>query len=338
MASSAARVASIDIGTNSVRLLVAELGGPTSLKRLWGDRSIARLGEGVGASGRLGDQAIARALMVVKAFVDRARLLGAQRLLAAATSAVREASNGLVFLKRLEELTGVRARVLSGEEEALWMMEGIRWVWEEPPETWVAVDMGGGSTELILAQGSGVRSARSLPLGMVRLTEEFFHQDPPDEASLQMCRKRIREMLGEALRSLGLGTVRDPAIAGTAGTITTLAALDRAMSSYDGDALHGTNLSRLAVRKWRARLSGMDSRARRSIPGMEPGREDVIVAGALMVEELLDMLGAEAMVVSDHGLLEGMARMAPLFGQSLGPESGKAQGPRRSPPRQGERM
>ncbi len=317
MASSTVRVGSIDIGTNSVRLLVAELEGPTGLKRLSGDRAIPRLGAGVGSSGVLTSQAVERTVNIIEGFVRRARALGAQKILAAATSAVREASNREFLLGSLEQVTGLRARVLSGEEEALWTMEGIRWVWDQPPENWMAVDIGGGSSEFILAQGNRAVGAKSLPLGMVKLTEEFLQDDPPDERALGRCRQAVRKTLRDSLSGLGLNEKAQLKVVGTAGTITTLAALERGMKTYDGETIHGTRLRRPAVKKWLSRLSRLEAKARGLLAGMEPGREDVIVAGLMIVDEFLDLVGAEEMVVSDHGLLEGIARMAPVLGQSL---------------------
>jgi exopolyphosphatase/guanosine-5'-triphosphate,3'-diphosphate pyrophosphatase len=317
MVSTTARVSSIDIGTNSVRVLVAELEGPSGLKRLWGDRAIPRLGSGLGSSGMLTEQAVERTITIVGNFLEKARALSAQKLLAAATSAVREASNRELLLERLEQTTGLRARVLSGQEEALWTMGGMQCVWEKPPEEWLAVDIGGGSTEFILARGSRALEVRSVPLGMVKLTEEFLKGDPPSEKEMGRCRDSVRKSLQEALGDLGLHQMPQLAVAGTAGTITTLAALEKGMKYYDGEAIHGTRLERYTVRRWLSRLSSMEARDRRSLPGMEPGREDVIVAGVLIVEEFLNMVGVEAMVVSDHGLLEGIARMAPLLGQPL---------------------
>lgn len=317
MASSTARVGSVDIGTNSVRLLVADLEGPGGLRRLWGDRAIPRLGAGLGSSGALSGQAVERTVTIVRRFLESARALGVQKVLAAATSAVREAANRELLLERLEQETGLRARVLSGQEEALWTMEGMQCVWERTPEEWLGVDIGGGSSEFILARGNRAVEVRSLPLGMVKLTEEFLPGDPPSEKDMERCRDRVRRSLQGALGDLGLNRMPQLAVAGTAGTITTLAALEKGMKYYDGEAVHGTRLEKADVSKWLSRLSGMQARARRSLPGMEPGREDVIVAGVLIVEELLDMLGVEAMVVSDHGLLEGIARMAPLLGQPL---------------------
>lgn len=317
MALSTARVGSIDIGTNSVRLLVAELEGPNGLRRLWGDRATPRLGAGLGSSRMLSGQAVELTVSIVRRFLERARALGVEKLLAAATSAVREASNRELLLERLEQETGLRARVLSGQEEALWTLEGMQCVWETPPEEWLGVDIGGGSSEFILARGTRAVEVRSVPLGMVKLTEEFLPRDLPSEKAMERCRDRVRRSLQEALGDMGLNQMPQLAVAGTAGTITTLAALEKGMKYYDGEAIHRTRLEKVTVSKWLSRLSGMQARARRSLPGMEPGREDVIVAGVLIVEELLIMLGVEAMVVSDHGLLEGIARMAPLLGQPL---------------------
>ncbi|MGQ9859809.1 MAG: Ppx/GppA phosphatase family protein [Thermodesulfobacteriota bacterium] len=313
-----ARVASIDLGTNSLRVLVAELEGPKGLKRLWGDRRIVRLGQGLHGSGNLNESVMNRAVETVQQFVAEAKALGARGILVGATSAVREAANRELLLRRVEQEAGVRPRVLTGLEEALWTLEGIRWLWEQPPPSWLAADVGGGSTELILAGAEGTCSATSVPLGMVRLSEEFLEEDPPGAEAVAACRERAREMIREALGSLGQGAVEPPPVlVGTAGTVTTLAALEVAMRVYDGDAIHGMQLLGSVIKSWSRRLSKMDCRARRALPGMEAGREDVILAGAIIVEELMELVGAEALLVSDHGLLEGMARLVPIYGQPL---------------------
>ncbi len=317
MTSPTLRVGSIDIGSNSVRLLVAQLGGSNGLKRLLGQRAMPRLGTGVRSSGMLSQEAIEHTVLIVKEFLQLARALGVKKILAAGTSAVREACNRDLLLQRLEQSTGLRVRVLSGEEEALWAVEGIRWVWSSPLERWLAVDIGGGSSEFALVQGHGVLGVLSVPLGMVKLTEEYLLEDPPSEKALKNCRDEVRSVLKEAFLHLGLDGIKGLAVAGTAGTITTLAALEREMKNYEGDVIHGANLEKTAVEKWLSRLCAMQSKARRLLPGMEPGREDVIVAGAVIVDEFLELAGAESMMVSDHGLLEGMARMAPEWGQAL---------------------
>lgn len=308
-------VASIDIGTNSVRLLVARL-SEGMLERIWQERAILRLGRGVRGSGFLQKDKVDLALVTLRSYVQIAKERGAERILACATSAVREASNAPWFLELIRRETGLEVKVLSGWEEASWSMEGMKGVWKEVPPLWMGVDVGGGSTEMSVAKEESLMDARSIPLGMVSLTEEFFEDDPPTRESLEMGKKRARELLEGAIGELRFWKKGSPLV-GTAGTVTTLAALENGMETYDGDAIHGSILHRDVVGRWVAKLSAMKKDVRATLPGMEPGREDVIVAGALIVEEVLEVTGAQELIVSDHGLLEGIARMAQKLGQPL---------------------
>jgi exopolyphosphatase/guanosine-5'-triphosphate,3'-diphosphate pyrophosphatase len=306
------RVASLDVGTNSLRLLVADWGAGGGLRRVFGDRRITRLGEGLQGSGRLSEEAIQRTLEALCVFLGEAEGLGAQRVLAAATSAVRDASNGPGFVRRVRGETGLDLRVLSGQEEASWMAAGVSLLWHTPPPEWVAVDIGGGSTEVVRASGRKASASRSIPLGMVRLTEEVFAHDPPTDEELKRARGVAREALAEPLRVLGAEGAGKGILVGTAGTVTTLAALDMGLERYDPDAINGYTLSTDSVERWCRTLAGLSRAERAGLPGMEPGRQDVIVAGAVMVGELLALLQAEGLLVSDYGLLEGIALAAAL--------------------------
>ncbi len=309
-------VASVDIGANSVRLLVGKILPSGHLERISQERAIVRLGRGVKRTGFLQKEPMDLALEVLRRYVTIAAEKGAEKILACATSAVREAKNASLFLRVVRDETGLEVKVLSGWEEASWSMEGMKGVWEDPPPLWMGVDVGGGSTEIFLAQGDALLGAKSIPLGMLGLTEECFKEDPPTGESLEMSSERAREYLDEAIRALGLWKKGIPLV-GTAGTVTTLAALDARMSDYNGDLVHGKILSRERVREWIATLASMEKEARLKLPGMESGREDVIVAGAVIVDAVMDLAGARELVVSDHGLLEGIAKMAPELGQLL---------------------
>jgi exopolyphosphatase/guanosine-5'-triphosphate,3'-diphosphate pyrophosphatase len=312
------RVASIDVGTNSIRLLVADLEPDGALLRVFTDRCLARLGEGLQRSGSLSEAAMERAVGALISFVEEALARGVRRVLAAGTSAVRDSRNGQRFVTLAQEATGLRIQVLSGEQEAQWMMRGVSRIWKEPPPAWVALDVGGGSTELIRAAGREAIGARSLPLGMVRLTEELLAEDPPIPARVTRCREMVRETLrARAEGFLPPGSPCGTAIVGTAGAVTTMAALDQALLSYDVDRINGYNLRRNAVREWSRRLAAMSRKDRKALPGMEPGREDVILAGAVIAGEIMDYLGGETMLVSDFGLLEGIALMAAEHGQRV---------------------
>lgn len=304
------RVASIDIGTNSVRLLVADVGADGGFRRVFMDRRITRLGAGLRRLGSMGVEAVKETLETLCVFVKEARRQGAKRTLAAATGAVRDAKNGRAFVDRVSERTGLMVRVLSGEEEAHWMMQGISQVWRHPPHGWMIVDVGGGSTEFVKARGCEVENVRSIPFGMVHLTEEIIHHDPPLADEIDRCCEVARTAFKESLSMIGAFRCPPAVLVGTAGTITTLAALDLALDTYDGDRVNGYRLQREDVDRWGQILSGMNNLRRRELPGMEPGREDVILAGVLMFSQLMNLLGSEEIHVSDYGLLEGIAIMA----------------------------
>ncbi len=304
------RVASLDVGTNSVRLLVADVEAGGGFRRVFADRRITRLGEGLQESGRLGRAAIQRTLEALCVFLEAAMGLGARTVLAAATSAVRDAANGPGFVEEVRKGTGLGLRVLSGEEEAAWMAMGVSLLWPSPPERWMAVDIGGGSTELVRARGRKAVASKSIPMGMVRLTEEVFAHDPPTQGEVERAREMARSALGDLLRGIGAQGEEEGTLVGTAGTITTLAALDMALGAYDPDAVNGYRLKKGSVDSWCRRLAGLPLGQRAGLPGMEPGRQDVILAGAIMVSELLGLLCAEGLLVSDYGLLEGIALVA----------------------------
>jgi exopolyphosphatase/guanosine-5'-triphosphate,3'-diphosphate pyrophosphatase len=308
---SALRVASLDIGTNSVRLLVADVsrrdGG---FQRVYLDRRITRLGEGMQRSGGIKEEAMARTLEALSVFLVEAERRGARRILATGTSAVRESINRDLLLARARDDLGLDIHILSGEEEAHWMMRGVALLWPQISGHWMIVDVGGGSTEFVAVKDARIESSTSIPLGMVRLTEGVFQHDPPLAAELVRCRKTAREEFAKALDEIKADGDLPRLLIGTAGTVTTLAALDLKLAPYDADRVNGHRLSREGINAWCDLLSELNARERRELPGMESGREDVIVAGALMFSELLDLLHLETVHVSDYGLLEGIAAMA----------------------------
>jgi exopolyphosphatase / guanosine-5'-triphosphate,3'-diphosphate pyrophosphatase len=280
------RVAAVDLGTNSVRLLVADVedGRVNELHR---ETRIVRLGEGVDELRRLLPAPIARAR---KALVDYRRLaeeLGAERVLLVATSAVRDAKNGEAFLGEIGRSYGFATRLLSGEEEAELTYLGVG-----RPDALV-VDLGGGSTELI---GPGIRV--SLDLGSVRLTERFLHSDPPTAEELAAAARLVRERLPP---------LEPRTTIGVAGTFTTLAALE--LGGHDPAKTHGYRLGREAVERWTERLASAPL-AERKFPGLEPARAPVIVGGALIVRELMRHAGLDEIEISERDLLDGAAFQA----------------------------
>ncbi|MDX6510880.1 MAG: exopolyphosphatase / guanosine-5-triphosphate,3-diphosphate pyrophosphatase [Gaiellaceae bacterium] len=285
------RVAAVDIGTNSTRLLVADVehGRVSELAR---ETRITRLGEGVDARRRLLPVPIARVRNVLTDFRRTAESLGAERTLAVATSAVRDAENGEAFLGEIEWSYGFTTRLLSGDEEALLTLRGVSSAGPLAPGTLI-VDLGGGSTELIT---SDVHT--SLDIGSVRLTERFLVSDPPTPDELEACAEAVRSVLP----ALDVG-----AAIGVAGTMTTVAALDLGLVEYDPERVHGHRVTAQAVTRQLERLAALPVDERRRVPGLEPERAPVIVAGLVLVRELLERFGLDGIEISERDLLDGIA-------------------------------
>ena len=286
------RVAAIDLGTNSTRLLVADVvdGRVDELHR---ETRITRLGEGVDERRKLLPVPIARVRNVLSDFRRTAERLEIERALAVATSAVRDAENGEAFLGEVEWSYGFATRLLSGDEEAQMTLRGVTNGRELDPGTLV-LDVGGGSTELIERDGPV-----SLDIGSVRLTERFLRSNPPTADELEECRAAIRAELPD------LSATR---MIGVAGTITTLAALE--LGRYDPKLVHGYRLTRGGVEEQVRRLADLPLAERRQLAGLEPERAPVIVGGAAIVAETLAHLGLEELEVSERDLLTGAALAA----------------------------
>ena len=284
------RVAAIDLGTNTTRLIVADV-ADGSVDAVLRRTTITRLGEGVDSRRRLLPLPIARVRNCLADYRRELESLGAERALVVATSAVRDAENGEAFLGEIEWSYGFSTRLLSGEEEADLTLRGVG---ELDGET-VLIDIGGGSTELI-AGGRRV----STELGSVRLTERFLESDPPTPDELGELARAIRSVLEEQDLSAGRGI-------GVAGTVTSLAALDLGLVEYDSDRVHGHRLGREAVRAQLERLAALPLAERREVPGLEPERAPVIVAGAAILLEVMQHFDLEKIEVSERDLLDGAA-------------------------------
>jgi exopolyphosphatase/guanosine-5'-triphosphate,3'-diphosphate pyrophosphatase len=297
-----APVAVVDLGSNTVLLLVLDRAGGV----LCDESRTTRLGQGVFASGRLGAEAIARTVEVVEGFAARARELGAVRVLAVGTAALRRAANAADLVDRLCDL-GVTVRILPGPVEAALAIEASRRAAGPNAREVVVIDVGGGSTEVAWTDPAGEVRGISLPLGSVRLTEELVTAHPVPGAMLA----RIRERVAGEVRALAAERERGLPLAGrvvaVAGTATTLVALELRLEPYDAKRVEGTRLSRAVLRDWTERLAALDVTARRALPGMEPGRADVIVAGLVVLDGVLEALGATHFGVSGRGVRHGVA-------------------------------
>jgi exopolyphosphatase / guanosine-5'-triphosphate,3'-diphosphate pyrophosphatase len=297
------RVGVVDLGTNSTRLLVADVqdGRVDEVSR---ETRITRLGEGVDERRKLLPLPIARVRNVLSDFRRELEANGAERVLALGTSAIRDAENGDAFLGEIEWSYGFTTRLLSGDDEAALTRRGVANGRELPGHVLV-LDVGGGSTELITSD-----NRISLDIGSVRLTERFLRSDPPTGEELVTCARAVREALPDLEPSQAIGV---------AGTITSLAALQ--LGRYDPDQVHGYRLPRENVHAQLEQLASMPVAVRRLLPGLEPERAPVIVGGALIVDEVLRRYGLHELEVSERDLLHGAALEAAELPE---PEEGDA--------------
>lgn len=303
-------VAAVDIGTNSTNLLVVDADG-TEIERVV---AITRLGEGVHHTRRLGDAPMDRTLAQL---AEHRRVLdahGVTRVRAVATSATRDATNGSEFLDRAAEILGVRPELLSGEEEGrlafVGATAGLAAVEAHPP--YLVVDIGGGSTELMLGSGS-VERVVSIDIGAVRLTELQLHSDPPRPEELTNAIGLVQDLLDDAVREMyaddvarGYADLEAATLVGIAGTITTVAAVEIGLPRYDPAVLHGFRLTRPAAEDVFRTLATESLADRVHNPGLPAARADVIVGGCCVLVAIMRRLQTEALVVSDHNLLHGV--------------------------------
>jgi exopolyphosphatase/guanosine-5'-triphosphate,3'-diphosphate pyrophosphatase len=302
------RVAAADTGTNSTRLLVADVGSDGSVAEVERLLEITRLGEGVDAAGTLGEVPMRRVTDALGRYAERARALGAERMLAVATSAARDASNGDDFLARVAA-TGFEPKLLTGEEEAAATFAGVcsHAPGEEPLslDGALVVDVGGGSTELVLGSAGGVAWSSSLQAGCVRMTERILGEDVVGAEALAACADAVSELLQVVPDEVVQATRQVVLVAGTA---TTAAAIEQ--GSYDRDAVHGARITRAQLRAQERRLAAMTLAERREVPGLLPARAPVIVAGLVIVGAVLDRFGIAEALVSERDNLHGTALLA----------------------------
>ena len=293
------KIASIDIGTNTVRCLIGEvLGGVLTPLAIY--RDIIRLGEGLRTRGELEPAAMGRLTAVLTAYGRHIRESGCRNIRAVGTSALRDADGDGAIRRTLREILGYPVEVISGEEEARLTSLGVQ-AGIGPMDDGLLLDIGGGSTELIRVSDGINIWWTSLPAGVVHLTEELLQDDPPSPTQVQALRTRFRNLI-DLQRDDGGNR-----LAGTAGTPTTLAALELGIDDYDPTLVNGHVLGLDTIRGLFKKFLSTTSAGRLAMTGMEKGREDLIVAGTVMVLEVMDRWGHEEMIVSDWGLLEGIA-------------------------------
>lgn len=298
------RFAVIDQGTNSIRLLVVEPEpGGAGFRELARDMVITRLGQDVDRTGRLAPDALERTVAVLARYARRARALHARTIRVAATAAVRDAANRDEFARAVLEHAGSELEVIDGEREAgLTFLGATRGL--EAPAPFLVLDIGGGSTELVTG-ADRPEEAVSIQMGSVRLTERFVRSDPPAWAELDAIRGFVLERLDEAEARVPVGGARTLVVA--AGTPTTIQAIALGLSFYDPEAIHRTRLAREEVRRVLGDLAAVTTAERAALPVMAPGRGDVIVAGALILETVMRRFGFDEAMVSETDILDGLA-------------------------------
>lgn len=306
-------VAAIDCGTNSTRLLVADAEG-RPLERLM---RITRLGQGVDATGRLAPEAIDRCVAVLVEFRQVMDRLGVGRGRLAATSAARDAANGADFLQRAGAATGLEPELLTGADEGRLSLAGAVADLDSSDGPFLVLDIGGGSTELVAGDGPDDPdlAAVSLQLGCVRLSERFFVDDPPSAAELDSARAEVVAQLTQAVADHPRfrGTHR---LVGLAGTVSTLASVHLHLAEYDRQRVHHAVLTASDVHHWYEALAGDTAGQRLARPGMVPGRQDVIVGGALILDEVMSRLGFAECLVSEADILDGLVASLVGVGQA----------------------
>ncbi len=297
-------LATIDVGTNTCLLLLARVAPGGSLELLEERAEITRLGRGIGAGGGLGADGIGKTLAALREFATAARAHQA-RIAAIGTEALRRAPNSAEFLEPAAEILGTPIEVIDGAREAALTFRAVAEAFPAAlPGALTVVDIGGGSTELVIAAGGKVTFNVSVPLGSVRLTERFVHHDPPHPDEIAAITTAVDAALAEVPFPRPGAT--PPSLIGVAGTVTSLAAMAEALVSYDPARVHGYRLSRDALAEQIARLRVGTQAAREKIIGLDPRRADVILAGALILQRIAVAAGVAEILVSDRGIRWGL--------------------------------
>lgn len=299
----ARRVATIDVGTNTLLLLVAE-SSATGLRAVCDECRFGRLGQGLEASGSLDPAAVERSLDILRDYRRRISELGVDDVRAVGTQALREASNAAAFLEPAAQILGREIEVISGDREAqlshLATVRSLPALGDSDAELVIA-DVGGGSTEIIVGRAGAMLRAASIPIGAVRLTERHLHGDPPGAAETQALVADIDQRLAH------LDLPRGAPLVGIAGTATTIAAVELRLRDYDPERVHGFTMSPATLDRQLARHLELTVGQRRALPGMEPARADVIAAGVAIFSRLCARMSADRFVVSDRGVRWGLA-------------------------------
>ncbi len=302
-------LASIDVGTNTIRLWIGKI-KTKSMLTLHTDRANVRLGEGLKHSAVISKNAVARAVPVLSSYKELIEKNAVTDFRAVGTKVFREASNGKEIAESLYRRTGVSIDIISGEEEARLCLKGALWDLILPSNRILVVDIGGGSTELIMTKDSRIEALHSIDMGAVSLTEAYFHHDPPSVKEIENLKTYIADRL---VKIAVLEPFKDIAtkggytLVGTAGTATTLAAIDLGLRIYMPDLIHGHVLTKNKLLALFNQLRLKKAKGRLALPGLEHGREDIVLAGLMAWIEVLRAFFCQEITVSNNGILEGIA-------------------------------
>jgi exopolyphosphatase/guanosine-5'-triphosphate,3'-diphosphate pyrophosphatase len=302
------RVAAIDCGTNSIRLLIADLDpSRSSLTDLVRRMEIVRLGEGVDKTGRLAEPAIERTITALRGYAAQVRARGAEAVRMVATSASRDAANADEFTRRVKEVLGVAPEVVTGDEEAALSFTGAtRELVGGADIPFLVTDIGGGSTEFVVGTGASTAAPHlSVNIGCVRLTERFLHSDPPLTAEIAATTGDIDAALDQVAARVPVTEART--LVGLAGSVTTIAAIALNLDHYDSESVYHSRVTATRVHEIAERLLAQTRAERAAIPVMHPGRVDVIGAGALILDRIMTRFGFAEVFVSEHDILDGIA-------------------------------
>jgi len=302
--------AAIDIGTNTFRLLIAEVisdhrKNGYDIKDIYSERIITRLGEGIAENGLLKKESVERGINALKKFCDIIARYNISHASVIATSALREAENREEFLKRTKDETGIEIKIISGEEEARKTSRGML-IGITPPTTALLVDIGGGSTELIFIKKWKPVLVRSLNLGVVYLADKYMKNDPPLKKDLAEMRQEILQTIMPSAMDFTRLFAEDTAFIGTAGTVTTLSAIAQHLTRFEHNKIHNSKLTMEKIKDTFSVISAIPAKERIKYHPFEPERLDIIVPGTLILLKLLEAFGFKEIIVSNYGLREGV--------------------------------
>ncbi len=296
------RVGIIDIGSNSIKFFVGEKCEDGTIKTIIDKNDIARLGEGLRETGRISDEALERNAQSVAAFAAEAKENGADKIVSVGTMALRNAANSADFVARVKELCGVEVQIIPGEEEARLSYLAILSGMPVPDGELVIFDTGGGSTEFIFGKGTELVKRFSVNLGAIRITEKFFAEDPVAAGSVEAAVKEIDEEFAQA------GVEGRPVkLVGMGGTVTSMGAVKHKMVVYNPDVIQGSILTAADIEEQIEAYETRTVAQRRELPGLQPKRADVILAGACILKDITERFGVSELTISDRGLRHGLA-------------------------------